>query len=451
MILVKLMNLILTNINMEKKVLGLFALSLGFSCAVEGQSIDKIIDLKEVTRIEKVLSADDMQGRRTFTPGIDKASAFIESEFKKIGLQTFNGAPNYRQEFSMTESKAVSSKITIDGKEIDNAKIVIFSYQPQVSLTEKNDISVVRIKKGDNVGQKFNEYYNGKKSVLVLVDESFNGLLANIKHIDRISAEAKENTVLFVFGVSDATTFSIDLKNTISKKALNNVVGVLPGKSKPNEYVIFSGHYDHLGMGAPEEGMPHNATDSIYNGANDDAAGTTAVIMLANYFKKLNNNERTIIFTTFVAEELGGYGAKYFSKQMSPEKVIAMFNLEMIGTESKWGKNSAYITGFEKTNMGEILQKNLEGTAFKFYPDPYPQEQLFYRSDNATLAKLGVPAHTISTSKMDNEPNYHKASDEIGTLDIDNMTEVIKSIALSSSSIISGKDTPTRVDTTQLR
>jgi hypothetical protein len=77
---------------------------------------------------------------------------------------------------------------------------------------------------------------------------------------------------------------------------------------------------------------------------------------------------------------------------------MAMFNLEMIGTESKWGRNSAYITGFEKSNMGEILQKNLEGSVLN-YADPYPEQQLFYRSDNATLARLGVPAHTISTSK----------------------------------------------------
>jgi len=286
---------------------------------------------------------------------------------------------------------------------------------------------------------------------LVLVDASFAKVLPNLQHIDRIKANPGDNTVSFVFGVSDATTFSIELTNTISKKALNNVVGVLPGKSKPDEFVVFSGHYDHLGIGSPEEGAPHTATDSIYNGANDDAAGCTAVILLANYFKKQNNNERTIIFTTFVAEELGGFGAKYFSKQLSADKVIAMFNLEMIGTESKWGKNSAYITGFEKSNMGEILQGNLKGTSFQFYPDPYPQEQLFYRSDNATLAKLGVPAHTISTSKMDSEPNYHTADDEIETLDIDNMTQIIKAVALSSSSIISGKDTPTRVDTNQLR
>lgn len=101
--------------------------------------------------------------------------------------------------------------------------------------------------------------------------------------------------------------------------------------------------------------------------------------------------------------------------------------------------------------MGEILQKNLQGSAFTFYPDPYTEENLFYRSDNATLARLGVPAHTISTSKMDNEPNYHKASDEISTLNMDNMSEIIKAIAISSTSIIEGKDTPTRVNTEDLK
>ena len=101
--------------------------------------------------------------------------------------------------------------------------------------------------------------------------------------------------------------------------------------------------------------------------------------------------------------------------------------------------------------MGSILQKNLEGTGFSFHPDPYPDQQLFYRSDNATLAKLGVPAHTISTSKMDNEPNYHKVSDEVKTLDMENMAMIIKSIALSSRTIVAGKDTPSRVKKEDLR
>ena len=180
--------------------------------------------------------------------------------------------------------------------------------------------------------------------------------------------------------------------------------------------------------------------------------GVNAVIMLAKYFAQQKNNERTIIFVAFTGEESGEFGSRYFSKQLDPTKVVAMFNIEMIGTdEVKWGKNSAYITGYERTNMGKILRRNLKGSHFKFYPDPYPDQHLFYRSDNATLARLGVPAHTISTSKMDSEPHYHKPSDEIGTLDMKNMAEIIKAVAISSSSIVSGKDTPTRVDTTQIK
>ena len=128
-----------------------------------------------------------------------------------------------------------------------------------------------------------------------------------------------------------------------------------------------------------------------------------------------------------------------------------MFNIEMIGTESKWGKNSAFITGFDKSDMGSILQKNLGGTSFTFHPDPYPEQELFYRSDNATMARLGVPAHTISTSKMDNEPNYHKVSDEVETLDLENMARIIQAIALGSTGIITAKETPSRVSQTALR
>ena len=179
--------------------------------------------------------------------------------------------------------------------------------------------------------------------------------------------------------------------------------------------------------------------DSIYNGANDDASGTTAVITLAKYFSKLRNNERTLVFVTFTAEEIGEFGSAYFSRNMDAEKVVAMFNIEMIGTESKWGKNSAYITGYDKTNMGSILQSNLINSQFRFYPDPYPEQGLFLRSDNATLARKGVPAHTISTSKMDSEKYYHTQGDGVETLDLNNMTEIIRAISISAGSIISGE------------
>jgi len=255
-----------------------------------------------------------------------------------------------------------------------------------------------------------------------------------------------ERSVFFVLSDKIPSRYSLEATHEFTEMKLANVAGVIPGKSKKEEYVIFSAHYDHLGIGKTNEAM-----DSIFNGANDDASGTTAVIVLASHFKKLNNNERTLVFTAFTAEEVGGFGSQYFSQQFDPSSIVAMFNIEMIGTESKWGTNSAFITGYEKTDMGKMMEKNLEGSPFKFYPDPYPEQQLFYRSDNATLARLGVAAHTISTSKMDVEKFYHTQDDEIETLDLKNMTEIIKAIAISSTSIVTGKETPSRVDAKKLQ
>jgi Zn-dependent M28 family amino/carboxypeptidase len=244
---------------------------------------------------------------------------------------------------------------------------------------------------------------------------------------------------------TDISNYQVKVTNLIDTLTMRNVVGVLPGKSRKDERVIFSGHYDHLGFIKPVSG------DSIANGADDDASGTTAVITLARHFKKLKNNERTLVFVAFTAEEIGGYGSKYFSQQLDPNRVMAMFNIEMIGKRSKFGPNTAWITGFNETDFGKILQKNLEGSPYTFYPDPYPDENLFYRSDNATLARQGVPAHSISTDEIDVDKLYHSVDDEFETLDMDSMTNVIRAIARSAASIISGKDTPTRVDTAGLK
>jgi len=332
----------------------------------------------------------------------------------------------------------------IDDQVIDPKSILIITCQPQLALNQTSGFKKVFIKAGDNFFGAARKYIQLNDNFLVIVDKSFTNSFGNLKRLKN-SMFKTYTSVVFVLADKEPSIYEIASTHEIIEQKLANVIGILPGKSKKDEYVIFSGHYDHIGVGKPVNG------DSIYNGANDDAAGTTAVMMLAKYFKQLNNNERTIVFVAFTAEEVGGFGSQYFSRQMDADKVVAMFNIEMIGTDSKWGKNSAYITGYEKTDMGEILKKDLDGTAFTFYPDPYPTQNLFYRSDNATLARLGVPAHTISTSKMDNEPNYHKVTDHIETLDIQNMTMIIKAIALSSKSIINGTATPTRVNIEGLR
>ena len=431
---------------MKNSTLLLLFILIGSSLNVKGQKSMDIIDKSETERIEKYLSSNELEGRRTFSKGIDKAADFIANEFKQTKLATLQNTNSYLQKFTRLSVKFIGANANFDGSSIDLKNIIVITNQANVSINETSGYEIEKINKEDNLGQSVRKYLSSNKNYLILVDESFANNFSRLTSL-KSNITAQQKTVVFILSNQKPTKFNIEATHKIDELSLSNVVGVIPGKSLANEYVIFSGHYDHLGINSAKAVNG----DSIYNGANDDAAGTTAMIMLSKYFKKLNNNERTLIFVAFTAEEVGGFGAQYFSKQFDPLTVKAMFNLEMIGTESKWGKNSAYITGYEKTNMGQILQENLVGTEFKFYPDPYTDQNLFYRSDNATLARLGVPAHTISTSKMDVEPNYHKPSDEFETLDMNNMNEIIKAIALSSQSIISGKDTPTRVDTSQLK
>ena len=410
-------------------------------CAV--QKSDQIVPQDEITRIIKTLSADDMEGRATFTPGIDKAASFIENEFKKIGLQPLNGEKNYRQEFTVTRILPGVVNVIIDGRNIDAENVLVISDKALLELNSASGVKVIKLTASDKFALRYREILSTNLPVLVLVDQAHAAIfkrLQNNINLGRIVEKPEDNTgSLFVLGETAATSFSASSNNRIETLSLFNVAGMIPGKSKEREIVLFSAHYDHLGITKSVEG------DSIANGADDDASGTTAVIALANYYKRLNNNERTLIFVAFTAEEIGGFGARYFCSKLNPDNVVAMFNIEMIGKESKFGRNAAFITGYELSDFGEILQKNLQGTDFKFHPDPYPDQNLFYRSDNATLAALGVPAHTISTDQIDSDKFYHTVNDEFETLDSSTIWATIKAIALSARSIVAGTDTPKRI------
>jgi hypothetical protein len=396
----------------------------------------------EVSRIIKTLSADDMKGRSALRPkDIGKAADFISSEFKKAGLKYFNDSKDYRQSFELMQSKFAGGKLMINGFEVDPENYALSSTEKEVKWSTLPKVETVG--KDDNLITKFLSLLQADDDLLIMVDPSHTAMFKRVKAFLSKGGMGlgakKSSSKLFILGDQQVKNIDANFTNTISSTPLFNVVGVLPGKSKPNEYVVFSGHYDHLGI------IKATNQDSIANGADDDASGTTAVIELAKYFANKKDNERTLIFVAFTAEEIGGYGSQYFSKQLNPNEVVAMFNIEMIGKESKFGKNNAFITGYERSDFGKILQKNLEGTDFKFYPDPYPKQNLFFRSDNATLARLGVPAHTISSDQIDTDKLYHSVDDEFETMDIGNITEIIKAIAISATSIVEGKATPTRV------
>jgi hypothetical protein len=422
----------------------LVGLLAGSGLPVAAQHVSK----GTVKRVLSTLAADDMQGRATGQPGNLKAAEFLAAEFKRIGLQPLPGATGFMQEFPAYESALTSAQATLNGVALSADQVFARTSQPTLSWTEQNDVQVLILGPTEKLQPHFREIFRPEKNLLVIFDPAraaeFKSLVAQFSK-PQLRAEQAGNAYSSVWLLASAAptplTYRVAVTTATKTLTLRNVVGYLPGHdpAHADEQVIFSGHYDHLGILKPVAG------DSIANGADDDASGTTAVVALAQYFKKQKKNARSLIFVAFTAEEIGGFGARYFSKQLDPQHLTAMFNIEMIGKPAKFGPNTAFITGYDKSDFGRLLQSNLQGTQFRFEPDPYPEQNLFYRSDNATLARLGVPAHTISTDQIPTDKLYHSVDDEVSSLDIKNMTAVIQAIAQSARGIVAGQQTPTRV------
>jgi hypothetical protein len=231
-----------------------------------------------------------MQGRKTFTPGIDKAADFIAGEFAKSKLQFFGSSNNYFQEFDMTKTKPVEVKGMLDNEPLTADNIAANTTQEEININSLKDYEVVVVKKDDDFSKVVFPVFDLNKNVLVLVDTAHT---KRFKGMQRFAGNAKAPasiSQIFILTTNlNPASLSLHIKNQMTMQHLKNVAGVLPGTTKKDEFVVFAGHYDHLGIGKPDKNM-----DSIYNGANDDAAGTTAVMMLAKYFS-MQKEKRSVV------------------------------------------------------------------------------------------------------------------------------------------------------------
>lgn len=217
---------------------------------------------------------------------------------------------------------------------------------------------------------------------------------------------------------------------TVQKAYTWNAVGRLTGRdaARSNEVILLSAHIDHVGTGrgpAPTAGAGQAAADTIYNGADDDASGSIAVLELAEALSRGPRPERTIVFAWFGSEEGGGTGSRYFAdKPVVPlDRIVANLQFEMIGRpDAKVPPHTLWLTGYERSNLGPELAKR----GAKLVQDPHPEQSFFTRSDNIQFARRGVIAHTVSSFGL--HKDYHQPSDEIGTIDFAHMTDAIRSM-----------------------
>ncbi|WP_235839574.1 M28 family metallopeptidase [Cognaticolwellia mytili] len=412
-------------------------------------SFAELISSKQVIKDITYLAGDNLKGRASFSPEIEKAADYIAKRFADIGLKPLasNENSSFLQSFTVHQIKPQALAVSLNENNISSENLAIASTMKKLSWQQGNAQTHV-IAKDDDMRATLSKLNQSGGQHLVIINTAhaklFKGYQGYFKRgLTKLSLEHRGAIVMVLSDEANIEKYNVSASAEITQQSLTNVVGVLPGVESPEEVVLYSSHYDHLGT-TPDG-------KQIYNGADDDASGTTAVLNLAQYYQEKGRNKRTLMFSAFTAEEIGGFGSKYFSQQLNPDDVIAMINIEMIGKPSKFGAGTVWMTGMERSNLGALLNEKLVALNTEIYQDPYPEQGLFYRSDNATLARLGVPAHSFSSTQLDKDQHYHQVSDNIASLDLTSMHKVIESLATATQSLVDGEVTPTRVDKEKVR
>jgi hypothetical protein len=233
-------------------------------------------------------------------------------------------------------------------------------------------------------------------------------------------------TYAAVSALADGAPISLDLEVKRGSAATTwNAVGRLRGgdPAAADEVILLSAHLDHVGNRPAPDGAA--GVDTIYNGADDDASGSVAVLELAKALAQAPRPRRTIVFAFFGSEEVGGFGSRYFAeKPVVPlGQIVANLQFEMIGRpDPAVARQTLWLTGYERSNLGPTLAAH----GARLVQDPHPEQNFFMRSDNIQFARRGVVAHTVSSYGLHKE--YHQPSDEVQFVDMAHMTEAIRSL-----------------------
>lgn len=206
-----------------------------------------------------------------------------------------------------------------------------------------------------------------------------------------------------------------------------NAIGALRGSDETydRDVILLSAHLDHIGTRDAAEAKADKSSDTIYNGADDDASGSVAVLELARALAAGPRPKRTIVFAWFGSEELGGTGSNFFAETETflMSRIVANLQFEMIGRRDKAvADRTLWLTGYERSDLGAELAKR----GARLVADPHPEMSFFTRSDNIRFARKGIPAHTVSSYGLHRD--YHQPGDELGKIDFAHMTEAIQSM-----------------------
>ena len=428
------------------------------------------------------LASDALKGRGYNTPELDKAAAYIAACFKKAGAKPVPGANSYYQPFNgLTLTPVLGAHAALDtiplttgenvfqlnytdvnvdvpllyaggsaafnpaqvnvtgkavavtfGPDVPAQKLVADLYTLQEQLALKGAAALVAIIATENAAWPRLKAQATRKNV------------QNPLHTSPLPVLLVQLPVEAAKQAETAARFRASITGTVAAKApIKNVLGYVAGTDPvlKKEYIMLSSHYDHLGTGKPQ--MEEGKLDSIYNGARDNATGTTAVIAAARYFAK-HPPKRSIIFVTYTAEEQGLIGSKYYSIHPMVPLKSTVYNLN-IDNASYNDTSLITLVALGRTTADSLISQGVAAYGLHVGNDP-TGGRLFTGSDNYPLAMQGVPAPTFSLGMKTFDSTitnrYHHLSDEPGNMDMAYVCRFIRAYLLAASNIANAQQAP---------
>jgi hypothetical protein len=401
---------------------------------------------------ENFLASDAMHGRGSATHDEEITATYVASEFEGYGLVHAPGMDSYIQSAEIVspelDGKAALTAGSAVLAEVKDFDLLMSGGEPASGPLVRvafGDLKTAKVDRGavvlvtgvpDDLGLAYGPVMSLRRQgvAAILMEgsvDSFFGMLGGKTRTGIRLAESKpQRAGINALAIKNKAAFdaipagtkidlAVRLLPVTAPRHTYNAIGYLPGSDPKAGTLLLTAHLDHLGIGTPVKG------DAIYNGANDDAAGTTAVMELAHALASGPKLKRSVLFVCYGSEEAGELGSTYFGAHppVPLKDLVANLEFEMIGNQDpKMPKGVLLLTGYDRSNLGPTLKEHgaLIGS------DPYPEQHFFERSDNYALALKGVVAHTAAG--WGTPPTYHQPNDDMAHLDLPFMNAAIQSL-----------------------
>lgn len=388
------------------------------------------IDPARVREVLEALASDEMAGRDSPSPQLERARAWLETQFERAGLRPGAGegqwSHRYTLEGTTLDSGAIGATIHGGGGPVPLQADRDVRWWRGGRAMDSEPVEVAVSRPDAPLDPRLLRNGFGRKPILLEVaqDDPLWASAAGKHGLLRGNRAGSQPVLLVRQGLLPAGEIKAEIRLPEPEAAeieLANVVAVLEGVEHPDEFVIVSAHYDHIGI------RYGGGEDSIYNGADDNATGTTALVCLAEALAAGPRPARSVMFVAFSAEEKGLRGSRAFAADppIDLAKVIACANIEMIGRPEEGKERQAWVTGASLSDFAERATASLARAGIQCVEFPMAS-RLFYASDNLPLASAGVVAHSISAGHLHSD--YHQAGDEVDKIHIDHMTAVIRGL-----------------------